>query len=267
MSSSNSSSNWEGGNINNNNNSSRPSVFDERDLEALPDPIQSVIAWMFYLTAFFSLIFNISAIVLLVSQFGRRRSSTAATTKASSRAPPLSYSPSLKVPLSVNSNSHNSHNNNNNTLVTTANSSNLSTTTTFQHQTTLGQHYHHPHHHHPHHHSFYQHQQSQHHHPGGAKGTTRSCAGHKIRSGSSQLRIYLLNLFLNDILIALFTTPFSYTDFMYGSWKYPAFLCPVTSFITTCAVAVSIYTLIAIGLERYVSASFSVCLSRSISYS
>lgn len=158
-----------------------------RDLEAVQDPIQSVIAWMFYLTAFFSLIFNISAIVLLVSQFRRRRS---ATSKSSSRLP-LSYSPSVKVPLSVN---------NNTTLVTTANSN--STTTTFQNQTTLG-HLHH------HQHSFYHHNHHQQH----PNKSTRS-SGHKIRSGSSQLRIYLLNLFLNDILIALFTTPFSYTDFM-----------------------------------------------------
>ncbi|KAJ6223151.1 hypothetical protein RDWZM_001696 [Blomia tropicalis] len=70
-------------------------------------------------------------------------------------------------------------------------------------------------------------------------------------TGSSQLRIYLINLFVNDILIALFTTPFTYTDFMYGQWIYPEFLCPVSNFISICAVSVSIYTLIAIGLERY----------------
>lgn len=68
--------------------------------------------------------------------------------------------------------------------------------------------------------------------------------------GSSQLRVYLVNLFINDILIALFTTPFGYTDFMYGQWIYAPILCPITNFISTCAVSVSVYTLIAIGLER-----------------
>lgn len=67
---------------------------------------------------------------------------------------------------------------------------------------------------------------------------------------SSQLRLYLINLFVNDILISLFTTPFTYTDFMYGQWIYPPVLCPISNFVSVCAVSVSVYTLIAIGLER-----------------
>lgn len=72
-----------------------------------------------------------------------------------------------------------------------------------------------------------------------------------ITFGSSQIRIYLINLFVNDILIALFTTPLNYTDFLYGQWIFPPILCPVTNFVSVCAVSVSVYTLIAIGLERY----------------
>lgn len=68
--------------------------------------------------------------------------------------------------------------------------------------------------------------------------------------GSSQLNIYLVNLFINDLIVALLNVPFTYTDFMYGQWVYWPWLCPVINFISTCAVSVGIYTLIAIGFER-----------------
>lgn len=77
--------------------------------------------------------------------------------------------------------------------------------------------------------------------------TKRSTAS---TGGSSHLRYYLINLFVNDILIALLSTPFTYTDYLYGQWLFPPLLCPVSNFISSCAVTVSVYTLIAIGLER-----------------
>lgn len=70
------------------------------------------------------------------------------------------------------------------------------------------------------------------------------------RRSAPELKKYLINLFTTDILIALFSIPFSYTDFMYGQWIFPKILCPITNFITSCAVCVSIYTLVAIGIER-----------------
>ena len=70
------------------------------------------------------------------------------------------------------------------------------------------------------------------------------------RRSAPELKKYLINLFTTDILIALFSIPFSYTDFMYGQWIFPQVLCPITNFITSCAVCVSIYTLVAIGIER-----------------
>lgn len=67
---------------------------------------------------------------------------------------------------------------------------------------------------------------------------------------SPELRKYLMNLAFADILMALFSIPFSYTDFMYGRWIFPLFLCPLTQFIQVVSVCVSIYTIIAIGIER-----------------
>jgi len=159
-------------------------------LEAVREPYQTIIASFFYMTSFLALIFNTSAIILIFSQFRRRKNKSRIT---------LSRSPSHKVPHSTST-----------ALVTTTNST----------------------------------VQSSHHH------TNYKTSCHKVRSGSSQLRIYLMNLFVNDILIALFTTPFGFTDFIYGQWIYFPFLCPLSNFVSTCAVCVSIYTLIAIGLER-----------------
>ena len=152
-------------------------IDDENDLyelEAVQDPYRSIIECLFILTSILALFFNISAIVLIFTQFNRHRRAKLS-----------------RIML-------------NNHKVSTAVNRNMYITTSHI----------------------------------------------KIRSGSSQLNIYLVNLFVNDILIAVFTTPFSYTDFMYGQWIYASFLCPVTNFISTCAVSVSIYTLIAIGLER-----------------
>jgi hypothetical protein len=70
------------------------------------------------------------------------------------------------------------------------------------------------------------------------------------KRSSADLRKYLINLAFADILMALFSIPFSYTDFMYGRWIFPFILCPITQFIQVCAVCISIYTLIAIGIER-----------------
>jgi hypothetical protein len=65
------------------------------------------------------------------------------------------------------------------------------------------------------------------------------------------LRKYLLNLFATDISMAVFSVPFNYTDVMYGYWRFPLFMCPLSQFMTICTVCVSIFTLTAIGIERY----------------
>jgi hypothetical protein len=68
---------------------------------------------------------------------------------------------------------------------------------------------------------------------------------------SADLRKYLLNLAAADISKALFSVPFNYTDVMYGYWRFPLLLCPLSQFVTICTVCVSIFTLTAIGIERY----------------
>lgn len=71
------------------------------------------------------------------------------------------------------------------------------------------------------------------------------------KRSSPELVKYLVNLATADILMSIFSIPFSYTDFMYGQWIFPPLLCPIVQFIQVSSVCVGIYTLIAIGLERY----------------
>jgi hypothetical protein len=73
---------------------------------------------------------------------------------------------------------------------------------------------------------------------------------------SADLRKYLINLSAADISMAVFSVPFNYTDAMYGYWRFPLFLCPLTRFTSICTICVSIFTLTAIGIERYVKSIF-----------
>jgi len=67
---------------------------------------------------------------------------------------------------------------------------------------------------------------------------------------SQQLRKYLSNLAIADLLVAIFSIPFTYVDLMFGQWIFPLYFCPIVHFVQIIAVIVSIYTLIAIGIGR-----------------
>lgn len=69
----------------------------------------------------------------------------------------------------------------------------------------------------------------------------------------SCLKKYLINLAVSDILMGILSVPFSYTDFMYGYWVFPAALCPISSFASITCVCGDIFTLIVIGIERSVN--------------
>jgi hypothetical protein len=73
----------------------------------------------------------------------------------------------------------------------------------------------------------------------------------KKRKLSNDLRKYLMNLSATDISIAVFSVPFNYTDVMYGYWRFPLFMCPVSQFVNICTISNSTLTLTAIGIERY----------------
>ena len=69
---------------------------------------------------------------------------------------------------------------------------------------------------------------------------------------STELWKFLLNLSVADIMMAIFCIPFNYTSYMLGRWLLPNFLCPIINFVQITSVSVSILTLTAIGIDRYV---------------
>ncbi|XP_077552948.1 RYamide receptor-like [Haemaphysalis longicornis] len=71
------------------------------------------------------------------------------------------------------------------------------------------------------------------------------------RRSSRELRLFLVNLALSDIAMAVFSIPFTYTDFMLGRWIFEPLFCPVVLFMQHVSVIVSVYTLTAIGVDRY----------------
>ena len=70
------------------------------------------------------------------------------------------------------------------------------------------------------------------------------------KRSSPELKKYLINLSISDILMALFSIPFTYTDFMLGRWVLPSILCPFAQFITIFSLCASVATLTAIAVER-----------------
>ncbi|XP_050052441.1 neuropeptide Y receptor type 5-like [Dermacentor andersoni] len=70
------------------------------------------------------------------------------------------------------------------------------------------------------------------------------------RRSSRELRLFLVNLALSDIAMAVFSIPFTYTDFMLGRWIFEPLFCPVVLFMQHVSVIVSVYTLTAIGIDR-----------------
>lgn len=72
--------------------------------------------------------------------------------------------------------------------------------------------------------------------------------GHDMRT--TELWKYLLNLSIADVLMALFSIPFTYTSFMLGQWIFPTWMCPVVQSAQICSVFVSVYTLTVIGFDR-----------------
>lgn len=67
------------------------------------------------------------------------------------------------------------------------------------------------------------------------------------------IRKYLINLAVSDIILGVLCVPFTYTDFMLGRWIFSHFLCPTAQYFQLLSVFVTSLTLTIIGCERYMA--------------
>jgi len=67
----------------------------------------------------------------------------------------------------------------------------------------------------------------------------------------TDLRWYLVNLAVADLIMALFCMPFTFTFTMLGDWVFSAPMCPVVLFFQMVSVTASVFTSVAIGVDRF----------------
>ena len=71
------------------------------------------------------------------------------------------------------------------------------------------------------------------------------------RRSRTDLRWFLVNLAAADLIMAMFCMPFTFTMTMLGHWVFSAPMCPVVLFLQTVSVTASVFTSVAVGIDRY----------------
>ena len=68
----------------------------------------------------------------------------------------------------------------------------------------------------------------------------------------TEITVFLVNLAAADLSMACFCMPFTFTLAMLGRWIFGQVMCPIIRFMQVTSVAVSIFTNLAIGIDRLV---------------
>ncbi|XP_069124269.1 QRFP-like peptide receptor [Argopecten irradians] len=76
------------------------------------------------------------------------------------------------------------------------------------------------------------------------------------RRSRTDLRPFLINLAAADLMMALFCMPFTFADVILGRWLFPEVLCPLVLFVQIFSVAASVFTNMAIGIDRFLAVTF-----------
>ncbi|XP_070545187.1 substance-K receptor-like [Ptychodera flava] len=66
-----------------------------------------------------------------------------------------------------------------------------------------------------------------------------------------EFSMFLLNLAIADWTLAIFSMPFAFMNAMLNEWVFGDVMCPITAYIKKISECVSIFTLTAIGIDRY----------------
>lgn len=78
----------------------------------------------------------------------------------------------------------------------------------------------------------------------------------KGKRSRTDLRPFLINLAIADLLMAFFCMPFTFADVIFRTWIFAELFCPVVLFIQTLSVAASVFTNMAIGIDRFLVVTF-----------
>ena len=87
----------------------------------------------------------------------------------------------------------------------------------------------------------------------------------KGRYSRTDLRPFLINLAVADLVMAFFCMPFTFADTIMGHWPFPKPLCTLVLFVQLFAVAASVLTNMAIGIDRFLVVTFP--LKSRVTYS
>jgi hypothetical protein len=71
-------------------------------------------------------------------------------------------------------------------------------------------------------------------------------------TNKTELSSFLVNLAIADFIMASVCMPFTFAQAILHEWIFGAFMCPVVLFAQVLTVSVSVYTLVAIGIDRQV---------------
>lgn len=82
----------------------------------------------------------------------------------------------------------------------------------------------------------------------------------KGRRSRTDLRHFLVNLALSDLVMAVFCMPFTFADVIFKDWIFSAPMCPIVMFAQILAVAASVMTNMAIGIDRFLAVTFPLHL-------
>ncbi|XP_048040557.1 galanin receptor type 1b [Megalobrama amblycephala] len=79
----------------------------------------------------------------------------------------------------------------------------------------------------------------------------------KSRRSRSTTNIFILNLSIADLSFLLFCVPFQATIYSLPEWIFGAFLCKSVHYFFTVSMLVSIFTLVAMSVDRYIAVVLS----------
>lgn len=85
----------------------------------------------------------------------------------------------------------------------------------------------------------------------------------KGKRSKTDLRPFLINLAVADLIMAIFCIPFTFTYQLLNNWVFSRPMCPIVMFLQTVSVTGSVITNMAIGIDRLCAIAFPLVATRN----